>query len=96
MGLKVGPNYEDRNRIKEWAATGANAQVIGQKLQIEVKGVQIFLDSLAPPELTRAQKSAATKAANKAAARAEEEQSDGDQEDEYQKELQREGQAGSH
>jgi len=78
MGMKEGPNREDQNRIKEWAAEGKNADQISGLLQIKVEGVRIFLDSLAPPELSPQQRAANTRAANKAAAAANEPEEDED------------------
>lgn len=47
MVKRIGPNFEDENRIKEWLAVGVTDPVeIGSKLNIEAEGVRIFIDSL--------------------------------------------------
>jgi hypothetical protein len=43
MGRKVGPNFEDENRIREWREKGKSAQQISDLLLIELQGVEIFL-----------------------------------------------------
>ena len=47
MVKRIGPNFEDENRIKEWIAAGVTDPAeIGQKLNIEAEGVRIFMESL--------------------------------------------------
>ena len=40
MGKKVGTNFEDRNRIAEWAARGKSAAEISDLLGIVEEAVQ--------------------------------------------------------
>ena len=44
--MKSGTNFTDRNRIKEWHAEGASAEVISRNLKIKVEVVQGMMDSL--------------------------------------------------
>jgi hypothetical protein len=48
MPRKAGPNFEDKNRIKEWLEVGASAPEIDQNLNIEEGAVQRYVDSLKP------------------------------------------------
>lgn len=61
--IKEGPNFEDCNRIREWAAEGLDAAAISQKVLVKPEAVQIYLDSLEEdkPKRTR-KKPAATDA----------------------------------
>ena len=70
--MKISTNFEDKNRIREWAAEGLDADAISERVRVKPEAVQAYLDSLTP-ELTRGQKAAATRAANKAAKEAREE-----------------------
>ncbi len=44
--MKIGPNFEDKNRIREWAAEGLDAEAISVRVQVKADAVQIYLDSL--------------------------------------------------
>ena len=73
--MKISPNYEDRNRIKEMVAKGMAAEEISQRLRIKLDGIQRHLgtadiDCPAEPELSPQQRGALTRKQN-AAARAE-------------------------
>jgi hypothetical protein len=41
--MKPGANFEDRNRIREWAEQGKDPEFISQALNIEVKVVRAFM-----------------------------------------------------
>jgi len=63
--MKQGTNYIERNYIRAYVNAGqTNARIISERLNLDIKAVQSFIDSLTP-ELTRGQKAAATRAANK-------------------------------
>lgn len=41
--MKTGVNFEDLNRIKEWAAQGKDATFISQALKIEARVIAKFI-----------------------------------------------------
>lgn len=47
MVLRVSPNFEDTNRIREFVESGVtDAETIGRNLGIKADGVQRHLDSI--------------------------------------------------
>ena len=48
MGKKVGPNFEDENRIREWAGKGKKPAEISDLLGIEEKAIKDYLDFILP------------------------------------------------
>jgi len=48
--MKVGPNFEDKNRIREWYIEGKDAEFISQALKIEQDAVQREIDRLEAAE----------------------------------------------
>jgi hypothetical protein len=84
--MKISPNFEDRNRIREYVALGKDAAYISQCVQVKVDAVQRTIDWLkaqdepkqakaeeapAEEELSPQQRGAITRKANREAVAAE-------------------------
>ena len=51
MGKKVGPNFEDENRIREFLEhTDYTLSQISDAIQVEESAIKIYVDSLASVE----------------------------------------------
>ena len=44
--MKISTNFEDKNRIREWAAEGLDAEAISQRVRVKPEAVQAYLDWL--------------------------------------------------
>ena len=76
--MKISTNFEDKNRIREWAAEGLDADAISKRVMVKPEAVQAYLDWLesakATAELSPQQRGAITRRVNQEAAQAEEQQ----------------------
>ena len=56
MGKKVSGNFEDKNRIREWAAVGKDAHQISDLIGVEADYIEKFLAAESgAPEMRQAE-----------------------------------------
>ncbi len=56
---KVGPNFQDMNRIREWHEAGATPAEISNYVRVKEEAVVIYLDSLNEPKKAKGAKAKA-------------------------------------